>query len=249
MQQTARAMILNCQVDVLSMEQVLVNIEDYIRQQTFAHIITLNAEIAYAAYDNHELRNIINRAHMVTPDGIGIVWAGRMLSYPFQERVTGIDLTREICHRAVVKKWPVYLLGAAPGVAQQAAEKMEYEFPGLHICGLHHGYFQTEEIPAILRDLRAQKPAIALIALGAPRQELFIDRYRQLLGNTVCIGIGGSLDVLAGNKKRAPAWMIRANLEWMYRLFTEPARIKRQSVLPLFMLRVLQYKYRTKKPD
>lgn len=244
-----RANILGCGVDLLTMEQVVGQIETLIEQAQPSHIITLNAEIAYQARDDDSLRAIINSARIVTADGIGTVWAARKLGWPIRERVTGIDLIYAICRRAAVGGWPLYLLGAQPGVAASAALSLERAYPGLQIAGTHHGYFKDQDIPFLVEQIRDASPSILLAALGAPKQEYFINKYKDELEVPVCIGVGGSFDVVAGNKKRAPELMIKLNLEWLYRLLAEPSRFKRQLVLPQFALAVLAQKLRGSAPN
>lgn len=237
---TTRADILGCKVDLLKMDEVVAAVQNMVENKEPRHIITLNAEIAYTAQDNSQLRELINGADLVTPDGVGIVWAGNTLGYSITERVTGIDLLYNLCQQGAVKGWGIYLLGAEPGIAEQAAARLAEQYAGLKICGTHHGYFAEEEIDAVLKDVRQAAPDILFVALGAPRQEFFIQRYKEGLQVPVCIGVGGSLDVVAGVKKRAPQWAIRLNLEWLYRLLAEPGRWKRQLVLPRFVWRVLR---------
>lgn len=239
-----KANILQCEVHMLSSQQCLLQIAHMIAKKDICHVITLNAEIVYKAQFNQKLRRIINGADLVTPDGIGIVWAGRMLGYDLKERVSGIDLLLSICQAAPAKGWKIYLLGSAPGVAAAAAQSLKERFPGLHVCGTHHGYFHNEEIPALLTDIKQSNPDILFVSLGAPKQEIWIDEYKLDLGVPVSIGVGGSLDVIAGIKNRAPGWMIKLNLEWLYRLLSEPSRWRRQLVLPKFVWVILREKHK-----
>ncbi|MDD4801338.1 MAG: WecB/TagA/CpsF family glycosyltransferase [Syntrophomonas sp.] len=244
MAQREIADILGCRVDLVTTAEAVSAIKDLIDKQQPAHIITLNAEIAYQAYYNSELKNIINSAEVVTPDGIGIVWAGRELGYKFQERVAGIDLFYRLCQEATREDWKIYLLGSAPGVAEKAASKLTAAYPGLKICGIHHGYFKDEDMPAIVQEIGKAAPHILFVALGAPKQEFWIKNYKDQLSVPVCIGVGGSLDVIAGLKQRAPDWIIKLNLEWLYRLASEPSRIQRQLVLPKFVGLILKSKHK-----
>ncbi len=237
-----KANILGCEVHMLSSQQCLLQIANMIARKDICHVITLNAEIVYKSQNDQQLRRIINCADLVTPDGIGIVWAGRRLGFEFKERVSGIDLLLKLCQAAPGKGWRFYLLGSAPGVAKAAAQSLKENFPGLLISGTHHGYFADEEIPALLMDIKQCNPDILLVSLGAPKQEIWIDTYKHDLGVPVSIGVGGSLDVIAGLKKRAPAWMIKLNLEWLYRLLAEPSRWRRQLVLPKFVIAILRNK-------
>lgn len=230
--------VLGCRIDPLSMSAALDRVEGFIEQtgtEKSSHIITLNAEIAYQAYYDPPLRELINRAAMVTPDGIGIVWGARKLGIDVPERVTGIDLMERICQRAALRGWKIYLLGAAPGIAEEAARQLQQKYPGLVVAGVHHGYFQPDEEQEIIADITRTAPQVLFVGLGAPRQEWWIDQHKDQLKVPVCIGVGGSLDVISGHKQRAPGWVIKLNLEWLYRLISEPSRFKRQLVLPLFV--------------
>lgn len=239
-----KADILGCRVGMLDTTQCMDRITELIRTGTGAHIITLNAEIVYRAQTDPVLMDIINQAAMVTPDGIGIVWGGRQLGYAIPERVSGIDLLWRICREAPSKGWRIYLLGSSPGVGDRAAERMRACFPGLCICGIHHGYFQSAEEPSIIDDIARSGADILVVSLGAPKQEMWISQHKESLAVPVCIGVGGSLDVIAGEKRRAPGWMINMNLEWLYRLLAEPSRWRRQLVLPGFVIRIVRSKYK-----
>lgn len=241
-----KANILGAYVDIVNAEQSIQRIKQLIQTRIPAHIITLNAEIVYQAQENSELLSIINEADLVTPDGIGIVWAGQKLGYPLRERVTGIDLLYLLCAEADHEGWKIYLLGAAPGVAEAAARKLSSTYPGLKICGWHDGYFSDQEVNGIINDIRELQPDLLFVALGAPKQEFWIKQYKQELNVPISIGLGGSFDVVAGIKERAPEWMIKANLEWFYRLIKEPGRFKRQMALPKFVMLVLKKKGKQK---
>lgn len=238
-----KAVILGCRVDILDTTQCLDKIAELISARTTAHVITLNAEIVYQAQNNPVLMDIINQAALVTPDGIGIVWGGRQLGYAIPERVSGIDLLWGICQTAPAKEWKIYLLGSSPGVADEAAGRLKAQFPGLSICGSHHGYFQAEDEPSIIADINRSQADILVVSLGAPKQEIWISKHKKDLAAPVCIGVGGSLDVIAGHKKRAPDWMIKTNLEWLYRLLAEPSRWRRQLALPKFVLLIFKSKF------
>jgi N-acetylglucosaminyldiphosphoundecaprenol N-acetyl-beta-D-mannosaminyltransferase len=241
--QVTKADILGCKIDIITMQQALELLEQLIRTEQRQQIITLNAEIAYKATQDKSLQNIINSARLVTADGIGIVWAAKVMGYEIKERITGVDLLFNLCQLAVEKSWKFYLLGAAPGVADMAAQKLMEAYPGLQIVGTHHGYYKPEEMEKIIIDINRVQPDILLVGMGAPKQEYWIYENKSKLNASIMIGVGGSLDIAAGNKKRAPGFFIKMNLEWLYRLITEPSRIKRQVVLPLFALKVLNGKY------
>lgn len=234
-----KANVLGCYIDVVDKNGSIDKVSEFIAKGTPSQIITLNAEIVYMAQNNPALKNVINEADLVTPDGIGIVWAARRLGWPIKERVTGIDMVYQICNEAQNHDWKVFLLGAAPQIAEQAAQKLLTIYPKLKIVGVRDGYFKDAEIESVCSQIKEAKPHILLVALGAPKQEFFIKRYKDELQVPVSIGIGGSLDVISGVKKRAPDIMIKLNLEWLYRLISEPSRIRRQMVLPKFVYTVL----------
>jgi N-acetylglucosaminyldiphosphoundecaprenol N-acetyl-beta-D-mannosaminyltransferase len=240
---TAAVNILGCKVHLVDMPAALEAVTQMIDQaQGCKQVVTLNAEIIYQAGQQDELRRIINKADLVTADGIGTVWAARTLGCPQKERVSGIDLLMNICSRAAVRGWKVYLLGGAPGVALKAARNLERLYPGLTVCGCRDGYFPIQDEPDIIAAINAESPHILFAALGAPKQEYWLSRHREILKVPVCMGVGGSFDVIAGIKQRAPQLFIKLNLEWLYRLLTEPSRFKRQLALPAFALKVLRQK-------
>lgn len=237
--------ILGAKISDLDMVETLCALAAYIdvgrkpsaEAETLHHIVTLNAEILYKAQTDERLLDIINRAALVTPDGSGIVMAARELCGREISRVTGIDLMTELCRQSVACGWRVYLLGAAPGVAEQAAQKLHEQY-GTAICGWHDGYFKPEEQAWIIGEINDKKPDILLVALGAPRQEFWIDENHDKLRVPLVIGVGGCFDVISGNLKRAPLFFQRMGIEWLWRLLKEPWRFKRMLALPKFWLLV-----------
>ena len=233
-----RLEILGVGIDCIDSQQALQQIGEFIENGEPHQIVTANAEIIYQASKNEKMRNVINAAQMVTADGSGVVWASRQLGQPLAQRVTGIDLVNSICQQSAKEKWKIYILGSAPGVAATAAVNIRNKFPGCNIIGTHHGYFNAKEEKQILAELEQLKPDVLFVALGAPKQEYWIADHIQKLGIPVAMGIGGSMDVLSGNVKRAPKWMQKMSLEWLYRLLIQPTRFKRVLALPKFMLAV-----------
>lgn len=231
--------ILGSKLNPVTMAQSLDIISSGIEQRQAMHVITLNAEMVYQARRNSQLRQIINQADLVTADGIGVVWGTRHLGFKVPERVAGIDLMLNLAERAAERGWPLYFLGAAPGVAVEAARKLQQRWPGLLVSGCQDGYFTPQQLPQILTDINASGAQILFVALGAPKQEFWIRANLHNLQVPIMIGVGGSLDVVSGNKKRAPAFFIKLNLEWLYRLLSEPSRLGRQLILPLFVFDIL----------
>ncbi|MDR7386279.1 MAG: WecB/TagA/CpsF family glycosyltransferase, partial [Armatimonadota bacterium] len=164
--------------------------------------------------------------------------ASRRLGRPLPERVPGVELMEALCERAARQGWPIFLLGGLPGVAEQAAAELRRRWPGLPVAGTHHGYFQVEG--AVVEAVARSGAALLFCGLGSPRQELWLSRHLDRLGVRVAMGVGGSLDVLAGRSARAPAWLRRVHLEWLYRLLREPRRWRRQLALPHFAWLVLR---------
>jgi len=233
--------LLEVSIDTLTMGESVERVADFIRSGRPHRVLTLNPEFLYRAQSDPELMELAGRADLVTPDGIGIVWACRMAGHPVVERVTGIDLMLSLAGRAAAENWRIYMLGAAPGVAKEAAERLCLDYPGLQVVGTHHGYFSMgEEAAGVAEIVRQTRPQLIFVALGAPKQEQWIDHYLELSGASVAVGVGGSFDVIAGKVQRAPQWSQRLHLEWLARLLREPTRWRRQLVLPRFAWLVLR---------
>lgn len=223
-------------VDRVTMEEAMQRVEGFMRADTPHMIFTGDATGLMKAQDDPELGAIINAADLITADGAGVVLSSRLLNRPLEERVSGCDMVGEISKVAARVGRSVYLLGAAPGVAQKAAENLEKMAPGLQVAGCRDGYFKPDEEAALVAEIAALHPGALFVALGIPRQEKFIKQHMQELGVPVCIGIGGSFDVISGLKKRAPRWMQRTGLEWLYRVSKEPSRLPRLTALPRIVL-------------
>ncbi len=230
--------ILGIPIDRVDQAQALRIIQDFIDSGQPHYIVTANAEIIYQASHDETMRQVVTGADLVTADGSGVVWASKYIGQPLTQRVTGIDLVYAICQKAQTAGWRIYIIGAAPDIAQQAADKLQEQYPGCQIVGIQHGYFTAQEEPQIVEHIRQAQPDILLVAMGAPRQELWITKHRDALQVPVAMGIGGSLDVISGNLRRAPKWMQKLSLEWLYRLLIQPSRFKRVLALPKFVLAV-----------
>lgn len=238
--------ILGIPVDMLTLTEAAGKLEQYIRQRVPRLVVTANPEIIMLARHDAGFKEILTNTDMVTADGIGVVVAARILGEPLEERVTGIDLSRELFRVASRQGYRIYLLGARPGVAEQAALNLVRDFPGLQVVGCHDGYF-SEDGP-VVADIRARTPDILLVALGMGKQEKWVWRYKDELGVPVSIGVGGSLDVYAGVARRAPGWVQKLGLEWLYRLLRQPSRFGRMLVLPYFLVLVVAETIRHKLP-
>ena len=205
-------------------------------------IATANAEMVMAAQQDAALAAILAAADLVVPDGAGVVWAARHMGYNVPERVAGFDLSQALLARAATDGWRIYFFGGAPGVADQAAAAAAARWPGLTVAGVRHGFFTPDETGAIIDAIKASRPHILLAALGVPKQEKWLSAHLSELAVPVSMGVGGTFDVMAGVTCRAPLWMQRSGLEWLYRLSREPRRFWRMLALPRFVLRVLAAK-------
>lgn len=236
----ARQQVLGYPVDVVSLDLALQCVEADWQRQKSMHVVTINAEMVVAAQQDAELDRIIRHAHLIVPDGAGVVWAIR-LNGGAVERLPGIELAYAVLERARTLGKRVALLGGRPEILEQLQEKLGKELPGLNIVAAHDGYFTRDEEEEIVAGITAQQPDLLLVALGVPKQEYFVDRWAAAFPHTVFIGVGGSFDVWAGNVKRAPLIMRRLHLEWLYRLMKEPWRWRRMmAALPKFCFQVLQ---------
>ncbi|MBR3560909.1 MAG: WecB/TagA/CpsF family glycosyltransferase [Oscillospiraceae bacterium] len=204
------------------------------------YVVTPNPEIVEACRADAEAMAAVNGASLVLPDGIGVIYGAKMLKTPLKERVPGIEFGTAMIEYCARTGKSVYLLGAKLGVAEQAAENLKQRFDGLTVAGTHDGYFADDaEAAAWIRDSGAD---MALICLGAPKQEKFMAKYGEATGAKLLLGLGGSLDVFAGVAQRAPAFYVNHNLEWFYRLMKNPSRIGRMMKLPLFLVHVAKEK-------
>jgi len=234
-----RIRILGVPVDMVNYAEALESFKKFIEKDGVSLIVTPNSEIVVNAGKNPDLMSAIEQAEMVIPDGIGLVYASKILKHPLEERVTGIDFLGKSLDYLSKNGKTVFLFGSKPGIAAKAAEKMEETYPGLKVVGTRNGYFKPEEEEEILAEINNAAPDLLCVALGSPKQELFVLKYKDRLKTKAAIGVGGSLDVWSGELKRAPEFYRKHGLEWLYRFIQEPSRYKRMAALPLFMLKVL----------
>jgi N-acetylglucosaminyldiphosphoundecaprenol N-acetyl-beta-D-mannosaminyltransferase len=238
--------VLGVRVDRCTQRQaldVIMNILNRARtddqQALCQQIVTVNPEFVMFAQSNPSFLQAINQAALVVPDGIGIVLALRYLRHPTPERVTGVDTVVALAKRCAEQKYRLYLLGAAPGVAELAASRLQEMAPGLEIAGAYSGSPAPSEEDELIERLRAARADVLYVAYGAPAQDLWIARNRTRLPVAVAMGVGGSFDFLAGRQRRAPQIMQRVGLEWLYRLYREPWRWRRMLALPRFAIQVI----------
>ena len=234
------ARILGVRVHRVGMDETLERIEGLIHRAEPSLVITADANAVLIAQEDAEFRALLECAALVTPDGFGLLWAGRQLKQPFPERVSGVDLVERLTRLSHEEGYRLYLLGAAPGVAARAAQNLLARYPNAHIVGVQHGYFSESDERAIVAQVAAARPDVLLVGMGMPRQEKWAWRHRHQLGVPVMIGVGGSFDVYGGVVKRAPKWLQRVGGEWLWRLMQDPRKIKKVRNLPRFAWRVLR---------
>ncbi len=237
-----KADILGVKVASLTMEQAVKTAEELMQSKSPRLIATANAEMIMRATQDDELKEILNTADLVVPDGAGTVWASNYLGVKMPERVAGFDLVHALFADAPAKKYRIFFFGSAPGVAQKAKAKAEADFPGIQIVGVRNGFFTADDEAEIIAQIRAAKPDLLLAALGVPKQEKWLKQHMNEIGCPLNIGVGGTFDVMAGVMKRAPLWMQKAKLEWLFRGMLQPKRIGRLMALPRFVMAVKSYK-------
>lgn len=232
--------ILGIPVHAVTMDQTVALVEGYMVAPRLHQIATVNPEFIMAAQDDGEFRRVLREADLCLPDGVGLLYAARRHGHRLPERVPGSELVYRLAERAAERGWPLFLLGAAPGVAEEAADILSARYPGLRVAGCHAGSPDAAENDTIVARVNASGATLLYVAYGAPRQDKWIARNRDALTTVrVAIGVGGSLDFVTGRAVRAPRWMQRLGLEWLHRLIKEPWRWRRMLALPRFAWRVL----------
>jgi len=227
-----RINILGTEFDNFTTKQFHQYLDDDLDFKANKFIVTPNPEIVLSARKDAKFSKIINNADYVIPDGIGIIKGAKSLGTPIHERITGFDTLQYLIKTANRKQLKVYLLGAKPEIIQASADKIKKDYPQVDLVGFHDGYFKDDG--AIAEEIAEKSPNVVFVALGSPKQEFFIDKYRERT-NAVWIGVGGSFDVFSGTKKRAPKLIQKLNLEWFYRLVKEPTRFGRMLAIPKYM--------------
>jgi|LSQX01.2.fsa_nt_gb N-acetylglucosaminyldiphosphoundecaprenol N-acetyl-beta-D-mannosaminyltransferase len=235
--------ILGIPIHQLTRKELLQLLKERLQQRLTTWLVTVNAELVVRAGDDPKVASALQKADLLVADGAGVVWAARTLGGVELERLPGVEIAEELVKWAAEAGLKVYFLGAEPGVAEAAAMELRYRYPGLLTAGCRHGYFTQAEEQYILEEIKGAGPDILLVALGAPRQELWLAEHQRELAVPVAVGVGGSFDVWAGRVKRAPAWMGDAGLEWLFRLIIQPRRARRMLALPRFVQQVLRRKY------
>lgn len=234
--------IMNVPIDKGNLEDATQRIKKLLEEEGCSQVVTPNTEIIMSAQEDKELMNIIKEAQLVIPDGIGLIYASKIKNKGLTERVTGVDLMSEILEVCNKNNKSIYLFGGKPNVAKIASENILKKFPNIKIAGIQDGYYKPEEEADIIEKINLSQADILFTALGAPKQEKVIYKYKKQLKVKLAAGVGGSIDIWAGTVKRAPKIYQNLGLEWFYRLIKEPWRYKRMLVLPKFMIKVITSK-------
>ncbi|WP_256759163.1 WecB/TagA/CpsF family glycosyltransferase [Cohnella sp. WQ 127256] len=224
----------------MSMKETVEYLKLAIETRRPQRVITGNPIMLMVGLDNPSFHHTLATADLVVPDGSGVVWAARRLKQPVQERVAGFDLLHELLREGERHQWSVYLLGASSEILQTAHDKLKQQFPGIRFVGYRDGYFTDRDDGEVVAAIRAANPDLLFVARSTMNQEPWIEKYQSVLNVPVVMGIGGSLDVVSGKLKRAPALFRKLGMEWFYRLLQEPSRFKRMLVLPQFALKVIK---------
>lgn len=237
--------ILGVRIDNLTMEEAVSRLRAMAKEERVHTVFTPNSEILYVAKNDAGFRGILNASDLNTADGIGVVHAGKILGEPIKERVAGFDLASAFLPVMEQDGLRLFLFGSAEGVAAKARDNLLKQYPNLKIAGLRNGFFEDEE--AVVKEINQANPDVVFVCLGAPKQEKFIAKYREQFNAKILMGLGGSIDVFAGEVKRAPDFFIKTHLEWFYRLAKNPRRIGRMMALPKFAVSVIRSKKKGEK--
>lgn len=236
-----RIEILGVPVDCVTMESAISFAESVIRDeaQPQIRVVAVNPEKAVKAQEDGDLLSFLKGSQLLLPDGIGLIIAAKFLGLADMVRVPGSEFMPSLCGRAAKRGFKIFLFGGKPEVNRKVVEVLKQTYPGIQIVGSQDGYVDEGGMPDLINRINASEADILFLALGSPKQELWMDRYLAQTNVRLCQGVGGTFDVIAGNVKRAPLAFRKLNLEWFYRLASQPSRILRQTALPKFAYRVL----------
>lgn len=226
-----RFKVLNTYVDALTMEETVERVNEIIREGRPTQHVVVNASKVNLMRDDPELERIVNSCPLINADGASIVWAARELGVELPGRVTGIDLFQEVLALCAKKGYPVYLFGARQEVVERVRARVIEDHPGLIVSGFRNGYFAEEDVPEMVREMSESKAKAMFVAFSSPRKEYWIRDHLEELGIPFVMGVGGSFDVIAGVTDRAPGWMQRHGLEWLYRFVQEPRRLWKRYIV------------------
>lgn len=240
--------ILGVPIDNVTLEDVGTITEKLIEEsnKTCKMVFAPNVEFIMMAQKDRDFFNLLQESSLSTPDSIGVIIGAKLQKKAFKERIPGQSYFRKVVELSNEKGYSIYLLGGEPGIPEKTKENLEKLFPNVNIVGLHNGYFDKNVEKEIINEINSLQPNVLFVALGAPKQEKWIKEYRHELKVDIAAGQGGTYDYEAGKIKRAPVWIQKIGMEWFWRLVKEPTRIKRQLVLPVYLVKILFAKDKTK---
>lgn len=230
--------VLGVRIDKVNMNKAVEIAKKYLAEEKFHMIFTPNPEMIINANQDEEFKTILNSSSLNIPDGNGVIWASKKMREPLEERVAGFDFIHKLFELGKDKNINFYFLGSKPGVADKAKENLKKSHEYINVVGTQDGYFKEDDEERIINDINQKQTDILLVALGSPKQEKFIYKYKDKLNCKIAIGVGGCFDVISGEVKRAPAIFIKLKLEWLYRGLSDFKRLKRLLAIPKFMLKV-----------
>ncbi len=222
---------LNVQFNRMPLKQAVEVLLIRVMARKISRIYYSNAHTMVAAASCSKLTRALHRSDLLLADGSGVLWGSWLLGNPLTHNLNGTDLVPALCSVGATEGLSVYLLGAKPGVAEQAATRLSEFYPGLRIAGVQHGYFASSEIDNVLSNIRDAKPHLLLVAMGVPLQEIWIDQHAHSLPGIACMGVGGLFDFMSGQVPRAPLWMRKTGVEWVWRLLVEPKRLWKRYII------------------
>lgn len=232
--------ILGIKFDNVTFDEAIEKLKGFLFGNEKKIIVTPNAEIAQLCAENKEINELINKADFIVPDGIGVIYASRILKKPLKQKVAGVDLAFALLPILEKEGKTLFLFGGKDGVAEKAKEKIKEKYPKLIINGIQSGYYTNEE--EIIKEINKVQPDVLFVCLGAPKQEKFMVNNKEKINAKLMFGFGGVLDVISGNAKRAPEIFVNMGLEWFYRLLCEPKRLKRMLKLPKYLLNAILFR-------
>ena len=231
--------------DNVTMDEAVAQAVENLQSKRRCMVVTPNAEIAQSCVTDDRLREIVRKAGLVLPDGIGVIYASRILKKPLKQRVPGVEFGENLVSALRDTGKTIFFLGGKPGVAEEAAHRLQVKYPGLKVAGTKDGYFQREE--EAVEAVQQAKPDVLFVCLGSPKQEYFMADHFDQLGATLMVGLGGSLDVYAGKVEWAPALFRKLGLEWFYRLLRQPSRLGRMMKLPQYLWQSIRWRMKGEK--
>ena len=242
-----RVNIMGCPMDIATISETVDTIDHAISKNKFTQHVVVNVAKLVNMQNNTVLSNSIRECDIINIDGMGIVLGARFLGYDIPERVAGIDLFLKLISMSAKKGYPIYLLGSKDDVVKNTVTKLKSLYPRINIAGYHHGYFWENE-EEMVEKIKASGAKLLFVAITSPKKENFINHWKEKLGVTFVMGVGGTFDVVSGKVKRAPLWMQKYGLEWFFRVVQEPRRMWKRYLVTntKFISLVLKYKFNNK---